>query len=196
MRPNTRSNAWKNLPSSSYVRCLSSSAHSAGVSVSATMPDSTTEITMVAANCLYIAPVMPPTKATGIKTAHNTSTMATRALPTCFIARFVATRGETPSCSMIRSTFSITTMASSTTIPMASTRPNNVRVLIVKPSACNPRNVPMIETGTASTGMSVARQLLRNRNTTSVTRNMASNNVFTTSLMDAVMNGVVSKGIS
>ena len=45
------------------------------------------------------------------------------------MAWWAAASGVSPS-SMFRSTFSTTTMASSTTMPMASTRPNNVRVLI------------------------------------------------------------------
>ena len=51
-------------------------------------------------------------------------------------------------------------------------------------------------TGTASIGISVARQLWRNRNTTSDTRISASSSVFTTSSMEAVTNGVVSNGTS
>ena len=68
---------------------------------------------------------------------------------------------------MLRSTFSTTTMASSTTMPMASTRPNSVSVLIEKPSTGITAKVPISDTGTASSGMIVARQVCRNRNTTS-----------------------------
>ena len=60
---------------------VSSTEHSAGVSESATIPDSTTAITIVTANCLYSAPVMPPMKATGMKTEQRTMTMAISALP-------------------------------------------------------------------------------------------------------------------
>ena len=95
---------------------------------------------------------------------------------------------------MMRSTFSMTTMASSTTMPIASTRPNNVSTLIDIPNASNPRNVPMTLTGTASIGISVARQLWRKRNTTSVTRIIASTSVIVTSWIDALTNGVVSNG--
>ena len=42
---------------------------------------------------------------------------------------------------MLRSTFSTTTIASSTTMPIASTRPNSVSRLIEKPSASMPANV-------------------------------------------------------
>ena len=80
-------------------------------------------------------------------------------------------------------------------MPIASTRPNSVSRLIEKPSTCIPEKAPMTETGTATTGIKVARQLCRKTNTTSVTSSSASNSVFTTSLMEAVTYGVVSNAI-
>ena len=64
---------------------------------------------------------------------------------------------------MLRSTFSTTTMASSTTMPIASTRPNSVSRLIEKPSASMPRKVPISETKIATVQMIVARKLCRKR---------------------------------
>ena len=64
---------------------------------------------------------------------------------------------------MLRSTFSTTTMASSTTMPTASTRPNSDRLLIEMPSAASIEKAPTSDTGMATTGMIVARQLCRNR---------------------------------
>ena len=81
---------------------------------------------------------------------------------------------------MLRSTFSTTTMASSTTMPIDSTRPNSVSVLIEKPSASSTAKVPTTDTGTASSGMTEARQVCRNTTTTSTTSAMASNSVDTT----------------
>jgi hypothetical protein len=107
-----------------------------------------------------------------------------------------ATRGGRFSVAMIRSTFSITTMASSTTMPIASTSPNSVSTLIDMPKPYSPRNVPITLTGTASIGINVARQLCRKRNTTSVTSTIASTSVIVTSLMEALTNGVVSNGIA
>ena len=78
---------------------------------------------------------------------------------------------------MMRSTFSTTTMASSTTIPMARINPSSVRMFSEKPKMSMKPNVPMSEMGTATTGMSVARQLCKERNTTTITRNNASNSV-------------------
>src|SRR5262249_61763746 len=50
---------------------------------------------------------------------------------------------------MFRSTFSTTTMASSTTMPMAKTRPNNDSALIENPIGNMTAKVPIRETGTA-----------------------------------------------
>ena len=49
---------------------------------------------------------------------------------TSVIARLAASLGESPNSVMLRSVFSITTMASSTTIPMARIIPNKVSMLI------------------------------------------------------------------
>ncbi len=54
-------------------------------------------------------------------------------------------------------------MASSTTRPMASTRPSSVSVLIEKPSAAMTMKAAMIDTGIVTAGTSVARRLPRNR---------------------------------
>ena len=75
-------------------------------------------------------------------------------------------------------------MASSTTIPMASTKPNMVKVLMVKPNGIKKQNVPNIDTGIAKTGISVERQFCRNRNTTMATRPNVFNRVPTTSSME------------
>src|SRR5437762_3034416 len=48
------------------------------------------------------------------------------------------------------------------------------------------------ETGTASSGISVARQFWRNRNTTTITRPTASSSVLTISFIPSVMGRVVS----
>ncbi|MNU05373.1 hypothetical protein D3C72_2501480 [compost metagenome] len=56
---------------------------------------------------------------------------------------------------MIRSTFSTTTMASSTRMPMASTIPNMVIMFTEKPSRCITARVPNRHTGTTMAGISV-----------------------------------------
>ena len=110
---------------------------------------------------------------------------------TSFMAWTVASRGARP-CSMWCITASTTTMASSTTMPMASTRPNIDSVLTEKPSRGKKMKVPMSETGTVRRGMIVARTLCRKMNTTRVTRMIASTKVWTISSIDALTAGVVS----
>ena len=88
---------------------------------------------------------------------------------------------------MMRSTFSTTTMASSTTMPMARISPRSVNMLSEKPKMSMNPNVPMSEMGTATTGISVARQLCRERKTTKMTKARASKSVLYTSWMDSEM---------
>ena len=75
-------------------------------------------------------PVEPPKKAIGTSTADSTSAMPSRAPVICSIDLRVAARASSFSSRMMRSTFSTTTMASSTSRPMASTMANIVMVLI------------------------------------------------------------------
>ena len=67
----------------------------------------------------------------------------------------VASSGGKPSSLMMRSTFSTTTMASSTTIPITSTMPNMVSTLIEKPMASSAAKVPSRATGTTMVGITV-----------------------------------------
>ena len=76
-------------------------------------------------------PVEPLKNAIGRNTAESTMPMPTSAPLISPIDLRVASFGDSPSSAITRSTFSTTTMASSTSRPMASTRPNMVRVLIV-----------------------------------------------------------------
>ena len=76
-------------------------------------------------------------------------------------------------------------MASSTTMPMASTKPNSDSVLIENPASSSTANVPTIDTGTAASGMMDARQFCRNSTTTNTTRISASMSVCTTALIDS-----------
>ena len=91
---------------------------------------------------------------------------------------------------------STTTIASSTTIPIANTTANNVKRLIEKPNTDIAANAPMIVTGTVVAGTNVARQSCRNTTITTSTNTPASNNVWYTSLTDSLTNVVVSNGIA
>ncbi len=94
-------------------------------------------------------------KASGRKTADSTRVMPTIAPDTCPIALIVASTGDRPSSAMIRSTFSTTTMASSTRMPIASTMPNMVIMFTEKPSRYMTDSVPARQTGTTMPGISV-----------------------------------------
>ena len=136
---------------------------------------------------------MPGKKATGTNTATSTMPMTTTAPNTSRMASMAAWKEVFFSSRMWRSMFSMTTMASSTTIPVASTMPNRVRVLIEKPNSFTKAKVPMSETGMVMAGMSVLRQFWRKRNITSTTSTMASPRVTSTSLMDSRTTPTLSK---
>ena len=87
--------------------------------------------------------------------------MATMAPPTSSIALATASLAGSPSVSMIRMVFSTTTMASSTTIPMASTSPKRVRLLIDCPVTSITAKVPINATGMVTEGMMVVRKSCR-----------------------------------
>ena len=134
----------------------------------------------------------PLKKAIGRNTAESTSAMPTRAPVIWPMDLRAASFGDSLSSTITRSTFSTTTMASSTSRPMASTMPNMVSVLMEKPAAARMPKVPSSTTGTAMVGISVARKFCRNTYMTMNTSTIASNSVFTTSSMETCTNGVVS----
>ena len=166
-------------------------AASAGLKVNELIAERTVETEMVTANCLKNWPVIPLIKVHGINTAHRTRATAITGPVTSFIALRAASRGVAPLCSHL-STFSTTTIASSTTIPIASTNPKSEMLLMEYPNRAITAKVPMIATGTAMRGMSVARQLCKKTKTTIPTRMIASRRVLKTSAIDSLIKGVVS----
>ena len=81
---------------------------------------------------------------------------------------------------MIRSTFSTTTIASSTTIPIARIRPRRVIMFSENPKMSMTPKVPINEIGTAMAGTNVALTFCNERNTTRMTNISASNRVLYT----------------
>ena len=71
------------------------------------------------------------------------------------MAFLVASTGGKPSSVIIRSTFSTTTMASSTTIPITNTIANMLNTLIDMPKYQMPAKAPSKEIGTTMVGISV-----------------------------------------
>ena len=76
-------------------------------------------------------------------------------------------------------------MASSTTIPMASTNPKRDKALMEPCTRFITAKVPTMETGTASNGMIDARHVWRKRITTITTRASASSRVWMTASMES-----------
>ena len=104
---------------------------------------------------------MPPIMAVGTNTASSTSVVAMTGPVTSSMALAAASFAESPSSSINRIVFSTTTMASSTTIPIASTSPNRDSVLIDSPIASMTARVPRSDTGIVIDGISVVRKSWR-----------------------------------
>ena len=95
-------------------------AHCVGLSVAALMALMSAVAAMTSANWRYIWPVIPGMKAAGTNTAISTSVMPMMGANNSRIASIEASFGAMPR-SMLWLTPSTTTMASSTTMPIAST---------------------------------------------------------------------------
>ena len=92
----------------------------------------------------------------------------------------LASSGDIPS-SMCRWMFSTTTMASSTTSPIASTMASSVSRLMVKPIASMRKQAPTSDSGIATIGMMTERTEPRKRKMTTTTMTSASTSVLMTS---------------
>ncbi len=137
--------------------------------------------------------MVPGKNATGTNTAISTSPVATTAPSTSRMASDAALRAETLYSWMCRSMFSMTTIASSTTMPVARMIPKSVSVLIEKPISFTNANAPISDTGIVIAGISVLRHVCRNTKITRTTSTMASMSVVTTSRIDASTTSVVLK---
>jgi hypothetical protein len=127
---------------------------------------------------------MPPISRIGMNTATSDRLIDSTVKPTSRAPSNAACKRGMP-FSMWRVMFSSTTMASSTTKPVATISAISDRLSIEKPSRYITPNVPTIDIGTATLGISVARQLRRNRNTTITTRLIAISSVRSVSFSDA-----------
>ena len=93
------------------------------------------------------------------------------------IAWVVAILAVVVGSSSFSCTASTTTMASSTTVPMTSTKAKRVMRLSVKPTIYIKAKVPTSDTMMLTDGMMVARQFCRNNSTTRMTSSRASDSV-------------------
>ena len=160
-------------------------AQRAGQSVRADTHDRPTAEAIVTPNWVKNEPDVPGMKATGMNTAINTSVHDTTATDTSLMASRVACLASVIPPSIFAITASTTTMASSTTVPMASTRAKSVRMLSENPASDTMAKVPSRETIIEIEGIIVALKFCRKKNTTRITRMMAMMSVSTTLPMAA-----------
>ena len=154
-----------------------------GVTVSDTTSDTPIANDSVSANSRNSRPTIPPISRIGRNTATSEILIDSTVKPTSCAPRIAAFMRGTP-FSICREIFSSTTMASSTTKPVAMVSAISERLSSENPSMYMAANVPMIEIGTATLGISVARQLRRNRNTTITTSATATIRVNSVSCSD------------
>ncbi len=135
---------------------FSSRAAIIGISVSDSTADTPMAIVMVTANSKNSRPMMPPMNSSGMNTATRLTEMDSTVKAISLAPVTAALRGSSPS-SAWRTMFSSTTMASSTTMPVASVSASSERLSRLKPKKYMPAKVPMAATGSTTAGMAVAR---------------------------------------
>ena len=143
------------------------------------------------ANSRNSEPVRPPRKPIGAYTAAKVIVIEMTGPTISRAPCSAAWTGALPS-SRWRWMFSTTTMASSTTRPIASTMASKVSRLMLKPSASIIVQTPIKDSGIVTTGMMTERSEARNRKITTMTMSTASPSVCSTSSIDDWMNLVES----
>ena len=123
--------------------------------------ETTTATLSVMANSLNSRPTTPGMKSSGMNTATSETVRLTTVKPICFAPLKAATRGRSPS-SIRRTIFSIITIASSTTKPVAMVSAISERLSSENPHSAMMPKVPMIDSGNATPGTSVARPVRKN----------------------------------
>ena len=131
-------------------------AQRAGQRVRAHMHDRPTEDAMVIPNCVKNVPDVPGINVTGMNTAIKTRVQLITATETSLMASLVALCALVYPDSNFAITASTTTMASSTTVPMARTRAKRVRMLRENPASLTTAKVPSSDTIMDIEGTSVA----------------------------------------
>ena len=145
----------------------------------------------VTANSRNKRPTCPPINSSGINTATKDKLIDKTVNPTSRAPSRAALKRSIPA-SMWRLVFSSTTIASSTTKPVATVNAIRLRLFRLKPSKYITPNVPSNDTTVATAGINVARALRKNALTTSTTSAIEMSSVISTSRSDARMELVLS----
>ena len=142
----------------------------------ATSSENSTAAAAVQPNSRKNLPGMPGMNATGMNTAASVQEVATTARPISSAASSAACRGGLP-MRRWRSMFSTSTIASSTRMPTTTASASRVIMFRLKPSQYITAKVGMIDSGSATAEMKVARQSRRNNHTTSTASSAPSHNM-------------------
>ena len=137
--------------------------------VSDTSREASSAIVTVSANGRNSSPVDPPTKEIGRNTVTVVTVEAVTAPATSRTAKTIVAARSAPA-TRCRLMFSMTTIESSTTRPMAIVRAPRVRMLREYPTLCRPMNVMSTEVGIEIAVTSVARTESRNNKITSTAK--------------------------
>ena len=127
-------------------------------------------------NCLKNCPAMPDMKLAGAKIAMMVSEIAITASPISSAASIAAWTGDLP-MRMWRTMFSISTIESSTRMPVESVMARKLTRFSEKPSRSIAQKAGKIDSGSETATITVARKSRRNRNTMTTARNAPSNRV-------------------
>ena len=145
----------------------------------------------VTANSRNSRPICPSMNSSGMNTATSDRLIDSTVKPTSRAPSSAASTRSMP-FSMWRIVFSSTTMASSTTKPVATVSAIRLRLFRLKPSRYITPKVPSSDTTVATAGTMVARTLRKNSPTTSTTSTIEIIRVNSISASDARMELVLS----
>ena len=128
-------------------------------------------------------PTKPSKKITGKKTTANVKEVEITAKKISLLPSKAAFRIGIP-CSNFRNIFSVTTIPSSTTKPVANTIPKSVSTLMVNPKRYMIKNVAISEIGISIKGRMAINQFLKKKNITKTTNPNEMRRVSSTSFKD------------
>ena len=137
-----------------------------GVSSRATSSENSTAVAAVQPNSRKNLPATPGMNATGTNTAASVADVAITARPISSAASIAACFGGLP-IARCRSMFSTSTIASSTRMPTTTASASSVTMFRLKSNSHITPKVGMIDSGSATAEIHVARQSRRKNHTTS-----------------------------
>ena len=145
-------------------------------------------------NSLNKRPTNPCKNMMGKNTTASVSEVDITAKKISFEPLIAASFGDIPS-SIFLKMFSVTTIPSSTTKPVAKTIASNVKILIENPARYMIKNAPINETGISINGRNAMSQSRKKRKIISTTNKKAMSNVSSTSVIEVLIKRVLSNAI-